>query len=199
MKITKIPRPPESTTPAFFKTGNISGVCFKISSPVSITFLNQTSKSSCFLAKATAFSDITRITVKIVPSFGFVTALYAIVAPSCIAFAKSFVVISFKFFVTEQKPLKICEVITPLFPRAPRSAPFEKASESDARSLFIHLFTSPTADFIVKNIFVPVSPSGTGNTFNESIYSLFCSSKLTPARSILRKVAPFIDFCITAP
>ena len=191
-----IPRPPASTTPAFLRTGSISGVCFKISSPVSRTFFKNTSKSSHFFATLTAFSAITRITVKIVPSFGFVTALYAIFAPSCIAFANTFVVISLTFAVSEQKPLKIWEVITPLFPLAPFNAPFEKALLKASRLFVIHCDTSFTADFIVKNIFVPVSPSGTGNTLSESTYFLFCSRRLAPATIIFRNVAPFIVFII---
>ena len=41
--------------------------------------------------------------------------------------------------------------------------------------------TSLTADNIVNVIFVPVSPSGTGNTFNSLIYSLFLSRLFAPA------------------
>lgn len=91
----------------FLRTGSISGVCFKISSPVSRTFSRRLQNHHTFLATLTAFSAITLITVRIVPSFGFVTALYAIFAPSCIAFAKTFVVISEYLAVSEQKPLKI--------------------------------------------------------------------------------------------
>ena len=44
--------------------------------------------------------------------------------------------------------------------------------------------TSLAADMIVMLIFVPVSPSGTGNTFNSLIHSFFASKFFAPAKNI---------------
>ena len=41
-----------------------------------------------------------------------------------------------------------------------------------------------TADIIVSDIFVPVSPSGTGKTFSASTWALFTSNILPPAINI---------------
>ena len=43
-----------------------------------------------------------------------------------------------------------------------------------------------TADCIVSDIFVPVSPSGTGNTLSASTFARFISSSFAPTRTILR-------------
>ena len=70
-----------------------------------------------------------------------------------------------------EKPRKICDKITPEFPRAPINKPLAKAAAKtptwslvDSRS-----YLAPLAIDIL--ILVPVSPSGTGNTFNELINS----------------------------
>ena len=49
---------------------------------------------------------------------------------------------------------------------------------------FSSAFTSFAADRIVSVIFVPVSPSGTGNTFNSLMNSFFASRFAAPARNI---------------
>ena len=49
---------------------------------------------------------------------------------------------------------------------------------------FSSAFTSFAADKIVSVIFVPVSPSGTGNTFNSLMNSFFASRFAAPARNI---------------
>ena len=46
---------------------------------------------------------------------------------------------------------------------------------------------------MVRDIFVPVSPSGTGNTLSASTFVLFISSTLAPATIILRNSVPFTD------
>ena len=102
------------------------------------------------------------------PSFGFVTALYATSAPLLIAFAKLLTVISFSSLKTEQIPFKICDKMTPELPLAPLKAPFCTASHKLSKLLFGQAFNSLTALFKVKLIFVPVSPSGTGKTFKLS-------------------------------
>lgn len=49
---------------------------------------------------------------------------------------------------------------------------------------------------MVSDIFVPVSPSGTGNTFSESTFALLFSSIFAPTSTILRNVAQLIVFCM---
>ena len=49
---------------------------------------------------------------------------------------------------------------------------------------FSKAFTSFAADMIVSVIFVPVSPSGTGNTFSSLMISFFASRLAAPARNI---------------
>ena len=69
------PHPPESTTPAFFKSGKKSGVFNKMS----FDSFNANSNNSSILLKvfffSLIFSEVTLITVKIVPSIGDVKAL----------------------------------------------------------------------------------------------------------------------------
>ena len=65
-------------------------------------------------------------------------------------------------------PRKIWDKITPELPRAPINKPRLKifaTVDSDSDPLFV---TSEIPFKIVKDIFVPVSPSGTGNTFMAS-------------------------------
>ena len=74
-KMTIRPMPPLSTTPACFSTGSISGVRFNMASPTDSTSLNSSTTSSCLSRASSASSAITRETVRIVPSLGFMTAL----------------------------------------------------------------------------------------------------------------------------
>ena len=47
-------------------------------------------------------------------------------------------------------------------------------------------------DMIVIDMFVPVSPSGTGKTFSSLIHSFFASRFFAPARNILDKLSVLI-------
>ena len=74
------------------------------------------------------------------------------------------------------KPRNNWDKITPEFPLAPRREPDEIALHRESISGFSIAATSFAADMIVKVIFVPVSPSGTGktyNTYNEAIKLFF--------------------------
>ena len=82
------PCPPESTTPASFNTGSISGVCDKTCSMCLITSAPNSIISSVFETNSIAFVAPPRATVKMVPSFGFITALYAVSTALSNAFAK---------------------------------------------------------------------------------------------------------------
>ena len=87
-------------------------------------------------------------------------------------------------FTTFVKPRKSCDKITPELPLAPRREPEEIAFASDFISRSCIAVTSFAADMIVSVIFVPVSPSGTGKTFNSLMYSFFASILFAPARNI---------------
>ena len=54
---------------------------------------------------------------------------------------------------------------------------------------FLRSFTAPC---MVMDMLVPVSPSGTGNTFNESTKARFFSSSAAPARNMSLSRAPSI-------
>ena len=69
------PTPPESTTPAFFKTGRSSGVVASALSPSAMTAGRKVSKSLYLPAILTANSLMRRTTVRMVPSLGMETAL----------------------------------------------------------------------------------------------------------------------------
>ena len=71
------------------------------------------------------------------------------------------------------RPRKICEVMTPEFPRAPMSAPVVIALRISAPAAPMgRLARFSTTVSSVSDMFVPVSPSGTGNTFRRLISSL---------------------------
>ncbi len=81
-------------------------------------------------------------------------------------------------------PLMNCEKITPLFPLAPRRAPFAKDSIKEPTvSCGKEVATESLAACNVSNILIPVSPSGTGNTFNEFIASTLASMNFVPDRN----------------
>ena len=63
-------------------------------------------------------------------------------------------------------PRNSCDKITPEFPLAPLNEPEEIAFAKEDISGCAIDATSFAADIIVIDIFVPVSPSGTGKTFN---------------------------------
>ena len=57
--------------------------------------------------------------------------------------------------------------------------------------------TSLAAAMIVMVILVPVSPSGTGNTFNSLIHSFFASNPFAPARNAFCIRRASITFTLT--
>ena len=80
-----------------------------------------------------------------------------------------------------EKPRKIWDKITPEFPRAPINKPLAKAVlNSPTCSVGVSLILS-TPEINDIFIFVPVSPSGTGNTFRELIKSTFSVKRFAPA------------------
>ena len=61
--------------------------------------------------------------------------------------------------------------MTPEFPRAPINSPFDKVFANKLRSSVHACIASFTPEVNVIDMFVPVSPSGTGKTFSASIAS----------------------------
>ena len=92
-----------------------------------------------------------------------------------------------------EKPLKTRERITPEFPLAPlRSAEaIVLATAEHSTSSFIS-FSSARALPIVMDIFVPVSPSGTGNTLSSStdffLFVMLCAALIKASRSTLPSI-----------
>ena len=197
LNTTTRPCPPESTTPASFKTGSISGVFDKTSSACSIIFNSASSMSSVSSATSAALSDTPFATVRIVPSFGFITALYAVSVALCVALAMSSTVKLSSPDISFVNPLNSCERITPELPLAPLNEPVAIAFASVSISGTAIAPTSFAADIIVSVILVPVSPSGTGNTFKSLIHSFFASRFFAPARNIFCKSAASIVFVAT--
>ncbi len=151
-----------------------------------------------FSKSSLAFSEKALATVRIVPSFGFMTARYAVSTAFWKALHMISVFTSSWSRTTLQKPLSICDRITPELPLAPRREPddiaFATALMGASSS---RLLISLTADMAVIVIFVPVSPSGTGNTFSSLIQSFLASRLLAPARNILEQSCAFIVFVLT--
>src|SRR5207249_7842664 len=85
-----------------------------------------------------------------------------------------------------QKPRKIWERITPELRRATIRAPWEARLAMVDRSGSSSPRMSSTADCKVNSMFVPVSPSGTGNTLSASTSSrLIVSQASEPSRASL--------------
>src|SRR5699024_1347322 len=85
-------------------------------------------QSSVFFTVFLAASAALRATVKIVPSVGLITALYAVSTPLVIASAKSCVVQLCFLDILLRQPRKISDKITPELPLAPINKPLANAS-----------------------------------------------------------------------
>ena len=91
-----------------------------------------------------------------------------------------------EFLNSFAKPRRKSESIAPELPLAERRTT-DAASDEQAPTV-AYLFSSRLTAPSVRVIFIPVSPSGTGNTFILFIFSLLFSSALAPETSIERKV-----------
>ncbi|MPN13385.1 hypothetical protein SDC9_160706 [bioreactor metagenome] len=137
-----------------------------------------------------------RMTVSIVPSLGRITALYAASEPARKASANMTASISTAPLSRFEMPLNIWESMTPEFPRAPFKAPSDNAAATSDILPVLAPCISFTALCIVMSILVPVSPSGTGNTFSASMALLFFSNRAAPIRNISLKIAPVMVNCV---
>ena len=86
-------------------------------------------------------------------------------------------------------PRKSSERITPELPRAPRSS--AEATQPETSSTVEKLFfrSSTAALPIVRPMFVPVSPSGTGKTLSSFIVCMFACSAASAQRIMSRNAA----------
>ena len=131
------------------------------------------STESFFLRACLAAAAMSFTTVRIVPSTGLRTAWKATSTARANAASIVAVETSSASAQPSHKPRRICEVMTPEFPRAPMRAPVVMARRTSATPAFAGSFAMlSTTDFSVSDMFVPVSPSGTGNTFRRLISSL---------------------------
>ena len=168
-RITTKPMPPASTTPAFFSTGLRFTVSSSASSPALIAHSSALSRLAPAFAASTAAAAARRETVSMVPSAGFITALYAASTPSDSAPANSAAPAVSMPLRRRDMPRNSSDRITPELPRAPRSS--ADATQEAAASIASKLFflSSAAALFMVRLMLVPVSPSGTGKTLRSLI------------------------------
>ena len=84
--------------------------------------------------------------------------------------------------------------MTPELPRAPLSAPRAAAAATTETSALSTAESSLTALIMVRDMLVPVSPSGTGKTFSASTAALLCSSIAAPSMiiSLRRRPSMFV-------
>ena len=155
------PAPPASTTPASRRTSSCSGVRSSAASPSSSASSTVRSIDPSLAASCAALAT-SRTTVRIVPSTGFITEPSAAMLASLRATASTFASISSACAKRLLIPLSTCDKMTPEFPRAPINDPCEMAVHTADLSFASTPFNSSNTDATVKNILVPVSPSGTG-------------------------------------
>ena len=127
-----------------------------------------------------------------VPSAGFMTALYAASTPSCSACAHRTPSHSSLPFRRLEMPRNSSDRMTPELPRAPRSMAEAATLDAFSRSGSSVLRRSEAAELMVMDILVPVSPSGTGNTFSSLRACLLISMAAAALMIILRRSAPLM-------
>src|SRR3984957_15632109 len=147
--------------------------------------------SSVVAAAAAAAEAASRTTVRMVPSVGFMTARYATAEASVIARATPLASRWARWADPCAKPRRICERMTPLFPRAPMSEPCAAAASTESAASGIGASrASSTAERSVRYMFEPVSPSGTGKTLRSLISCWFASSHESAAVRPLSTCSP---------
>ena len=137
-------------------------------------------------------------TVRMVPSFGLITALYAVSVARPNALASVVTLMVSTVWISLEKPRNSWERMTPEFPLAPRREPEDIAFASFSIVGSSIAATSLAAERIVIVIFVPVSPSGTGNTLSSLMNSLFISRFFAPERNAFFSVCASTEFITTS-
>ena len=137
-------------------------------------------------------------TVRIVPSRGSLRLSRAYSAPPSTPAAKSAGSIWFRWPTRSQRPRKNCARIAPELPRAPSSAASATRVSVLPACRSGHLRSAPSTAFTVSARFVPVSPSGTGNTLILFRCSWRDSSRRMPACSAKFSRSPSRLSAVTA-
>ena len=101
------------------------------------------------------------------------------------------------FFTSFVKPRNSWDRMTPELPLAPRRDPDEIALDRFSMVGSSMAATSLAADMMVSVMFVPVSPSGTGNTFSSLIHSFLASRPFAAARNAFCIISASISFITT--
>ncbi len=166
-RITLSPRPPASTTPAARSCSSCSGVRASASrADCAAAAKTSRARARSSSARRTAASAAARATVRIVPSTGVPTAAYAASLASVIASAINVALRSpgVARAIRATRAPRSWLRITPLLPRAPSSAPRRNSASAVDRpaSSAAAWWMASRAALIVRYMFVPVSPSGTG-------------------------------------
>src|SRR6202051_1657701 len=147
--------------------------------------------SSVVAAVASAAEAASRMTVRIVPSVGFMTARYATADASLSAVATPLASTRERWATPWANPRRICDRITPLLPRAPISEPCAAAASPESTAPGAGASpASSTAERRVRYMFDPVSPSGTGKTLRSLISCWLASSHESAAVSPARACSP---------
>ena len=132
-----------------------------------------------------------------VPSTGLRTALKATLTPRRKAWATSAGVGSSWFFASQRPsatPRRIWLVITPELPRAPMREPWVIAlAMSSMVASAGRASTSRTTVPSVRDMFVPVSPSGTGKTLSLLISSALSATTLAATGKHVRITVEIIS------
>ena len=180
--------PPASTTPAALSSGRSDRVCSSaLRAPASAAARASPASGSAAvrtvslppvpaLVRSAAAAAAPSSTVRMVPSFGSATAPRAAAAAARSARAVEGASAP-RLGSAAQKPRSTWDRITPEFPRAPVRAACAIVSAMPATSggptsgPAAPSDKAPTTARCVWRRFVPVSPSGTGKTFRESISS----------------------------
>ena len=136
------------------------------------------------------------MTVSMVPSLGLPTAPYAAILAISRAWARSEALQVCRSWSASLNPLRNCERITPLFPLAPKNAPWASSLATSPAVTSAPSGHRSMPERRVRNMFVPVSPSGTGNTFSAFTTSRLSSRRSKASLNASRSSAPVSSFVV---
>ena len=175
------PCAPASTTPAFCRAFICLGVFSRETFAAFSDSGSRTPKSLISCARSATWRAQSRMTVRIVPSTGRAIAEYADSPARTTAAPKPPVVTRGASGRPSENPQKNWARIAPELPRAPPTAWSATSSTSPGRARW-RTREIPAAIFCsVEATFVPVSPSGTGNTLILLSASARSATKWAPA------------------
>src|SRR5690348_1812065 len=184
------PLAPASTTPAALRAARRSGVRESATSARRTRRRMNTLRSLSFRASR-ASSAASRATVRMVPSTGSSTAPSRRSNPAPMARARSPAEARSRAPSPSLRPSRNWERSIPELPRAPRIEAWAIASVTEGRGASASMSRRARATSRrVRHMLVPVSPSGTGNTFIRFSSSRPAATQSAAARSERRKRGP---------